>query len=109
MGAGARAESSNGKEAGRLASFATSRTRGPGRWRRMPIQSTPLPSSRILGVDPGLQVTGYAVLEAAAAGPRVCEAGVIRSAGGRGTPDMAVRVLALYNGIVGVLDQFRPE
>ena len=35
---------------------------------------------RILGLDPGLQVTGYAVLEVADRGPVVCEAGVIRSA-----------------------------
>jgi crossover junction endodeoxyribonuclease RuvC len=41
--------------------------------------------SRILGIDPGLRVTGYAVLEP---GPRVCEAGVIRSSEGRAAPDM---------------------
>lgn len=64
---------------------------------------------RILGVDPGLQVTGYAVVEGASAGPRVCEAGVIRTAVGRATPDMAERVLALYSGIVEVLDQFQPQ
>src|SRR4051812_38827590 len=60
---------------------------------------------RVLGVDPGLQVTGYAILEATPASPKVCEAGVIRSASGRATPDLAERVLALYNGIVEVLDQ----
>src|SRR5207253_3647581 len=69
-----------------------------------------LPSgARILGVDPGLQVTGYAVLESHPAGPKVCEAGVIRSAVGRTKPDLAERVLGLYNGIVEVLDQFRPQ
>jgi crossover junction endodeoxyribonuclease RuvC len=60
---------------------------------------------RILGVDPGLQVTGYAVLET---GPRICEAGVIRSAEGRATTDMAPRVRALYDGIVEVMEQFHP-
>jgi crossover junction endodeoxyribonuclease RuvC len=60
---------------------------------------------RILGVDPGLQVTGYAVLES---GPRICEAGVIRSAEGRATTDMAPRVRALYDGIVEVMEQFHP-
>ena len=64
---------------------------------------------RILGVDPGLQVTGYAVLEAAARGPLVCEAGVIRTAEGRETPDMARRLLLLYNGLVEVVGQFRPN
>jgi len=61
---------------------------------------------RILGVDPGLQVTGYAVIDD---GPRICEAGVIRSAERRATADMAPRLVALYNGLVEVVDQFRPD
>jgi crossover junction endodeoxyribonuclease RuvC len=65
-------------------------------------------SIRILGLDPGLQVTGYGVLEVTAQGPRVCEAGVIRSGDERATPDMARRVRLLYDGIVEVLDQWRP-
>lgn len=63
-------------------------------------------SVRILGVDPGLQITGYAVLET---GPRICEAGIIKSAEGRGSTDMAPRLGALYNGIVEVIEQFRPS
>src|SRR5919199_359913 len=66
------------------------------------------PAWRILGVDPGLQVTGYAVLEARPRGPHVCEAGIIRSAEGRSTTDMAQRLRSLYDGIVEVLEQFRP-
>ena len=65
-------------------------------------------SRRVLGIDPGLQVTGYAVLEPSDAGPRVCEAGVIRSADGREPADMARRVKALYDGLCEVLDQWRP-
>ena len=63
---------------------------------------------RILGVDPGLQVTGYAVLEVAPAGPRVCEAGVLRSAEGRATTDLADRVRVLYDGLIEVFDQWAP-
>jgi crossover junction endodeoxyribonuclease RuvC len=63
---------------------------------------------RILGIDPGLQVTGYAVLEARAGLPHTCEAGVIRSAEGRDPTDMAPRLQHLYDGIVEVLEQFRP-
>ena len=63
---------------------------------------------RFLGIDPGLQVTGYAVLEAADRGPKVAEAGVIRSADGRATTDMAHRLRVLYDGIVEVLDQWHP-
>src|SRR5438874_2234257 len=75
--------------------------------------TTPSPAAstsfRILGLDHGLQVTGYAVLEATPRGPHVCEAGVVRSAEGRSTTDMAPRVRAVYDGIVEVLDQFRPN
>ena len=35
-------------------------------------------SVRILGLDPGLQITGYAVVESSPRGPVVCEAGVIK-------------------------------
>jgi crossover junction endodeoxyribonuclease RuvC len=59
-------------------------------------------------VDPGLNVTGYAVLEARPQGPHVCEAGIIRTAEGRATTDMARRLRSLYDGIVEVLDQFGP-
>jgi crossover junction endodeoxyribonuclease RuvC len=55
-----------------------------------------------------LQVTGYAVLEARPRGPHVCEAGIIRSAENRATTDMAQRVRCLYDGIVEILEQFRP-
>jgi crossover junction endodeoxyribonuclease RuvC len=64
---------------------------------------------RILGVDPGLQVTGYAVLETGPRGPTVCEAGVVRSAEGRETPDMALRIRAVYNGIDEVIRQYQPN
>src|SRR5262245_30096123 len=62
---------------------------------------------RILGVDPGLNTTGYAVLEVGSSGPIVCEAGVIRGATGR-TADMAVRLKSLYDGMMEVMDQFAP-
>jgi crossover junction endodeoxyribonuclease RuvC len=64
--------------------------------------------SRILGIDPGLRLTGYAVLEASADGPRVCEAGVIRSTDARSPADMAQRLCSVYTGIVEVIEQFRP-
>lgn len=70
--------------------------------------SSPHSGPRILGLDPGLQVTGYAVLEARDGSPRVCEAGVIRSTEGRETTDMAQRLRSLYTGIVEVLEQFQP-
>jgi crossover junction endodeoxyribonuclease RuvC len=65
---------------------------------------------RILGLDPGLQVTGYGVLELTDRGPRVVEAGVVRSEhSGRDTADMARRVKVLYDGVCEVLDQWHPR
>ncbi|SRR5260370_25994261 len=60
---------------------------------------------RILGIDPGLHITGYGVLETSPQRPKVCEAGIIRCSG----RDMATRLLFLYNGIVEVIDQFHPQ
>ena len=64
---------------------------------------------RILGVDPGLNITGYAVIEAGAHGPKLCEAGIIRGAEKRAKSSMAERLRCLYDGIVEVLDQFHPQ
>ena len=68
----------------------------------------PPQTRRILGIDPGLQCTGYAVIDPTEQGARVCEAGVIRSVEGRAAADMARRVRTLYDGICEVLDQWRP-
>ena len=63
---------------------------------------------RILGLDPGLQVTGYAVLETADAGPVVRDAGVIRSAEGatcrHGTPRPGT-----LRWVCEVLDEWKPD
>src|SRR5262249_5794932 len=74
-----------------------------------PTDHGPSQGQRILGIDPGLQITGYAVVEVGPQKPIVCEAGVIRSAEGRARIDMAHRVANLYDSIVGVLEQFRPQ
>lgn len=67
------------------------------------------PPFRVLGLDPGLQTTGYGLLEASDRGARVVEAGVIRSAEGRDPADMAKRLKALYDGLCEVLDQWHPS
>src|SRR5580698_549207 len=70
--------------------------------------AVPKTVSRSLGLDPGLHVTGYAVLEASDLGPKVCEAGVIRSEENRKTADMAIRIRTLYDGLCEILDQWKP-
>jgi crossover junction endodeoxyribonuclease RuvC len=64
--------------------------------------------TRILGIDPGLQITGYAIVDVAPRGPLICEAGVIRTPTARGTADMALRLCSLYEGLVEVFAQFQP-
>lgn len=64
---------------------------------------------RILGIDPGLNTTGYSVLEVGLRGPVVCEAGIIRGAEGRGSNDMGERLVSLYEGIVEVIEQYKPS
>jgi crossover junction endodeoxyribonuclease RuvC len=76
--------------------------------RKEPPEQSPRPRC-ILGIDPGLQVTGYGVVEFGPGRPLVREAGIIKSAEGRAAADMACRLVSLYNGIVEVIDQFRPE
>jgi crossover junction endodeoxyribonuclease RuvC len=66
----------------------------------------PLPSGStggyVIGIDPGLLATGYAVL--AYPDARVCEAGIVR--GGRGT--LPQRLQTIHQGVVEVLEQYHP-
>lgn len=63
---------------------------------------------RILGIDPGLKITGYAVLEERPQHPHVCEAGIIKPQEDTDTTDLAPRLTNLYDGIVEIVDQFEP-
>jgi crossover junction endodeoxyribonuclease RuvC len=75
----------------------------------MPFPAPPPvpPPVRILGLDPGLNVTGYAVLDPTGRMPKVCEAGVIRT-DDLDAPDLSRRVKVLYDGLLEVIDQYRP-
>jgi crossover junction endodeoxyribonuclease RuvC len=74
-----------------------------------PTPLQPIVPWRVLGIDPGLQVTGYAVLEARPQGPHVCEAGIVRSSEPRQrSTDVAARLRSLYDGIAEVLELYRP-
>jgi crossover junction endodeoxyribonuclease RuvC len=70
--------------------------------------TAPDPPRRVLGLDPGLQTTGYGVLEVTPAGPRVAEGGVVRSVEGRDAADLSRRLASLYDGILEVIDQWGP-
>jgi crossover junction endodeoxyribonuclease RuvC len=61
---------------------------------------------RILGVDPGLNVTGYGVVDGAGGKPRLYEAGVVR---GRARAPLADRVAEIYRGIAEVIAALEPS
>jgi crossover junction endodeoxyribonuclease RuvC len=61
---------------------------------------------RVVGVDPGLNVTGYAVVEPSPRGAFVVEAGVIRP--GAGCKTLGQRLAWIHRGIVEVLEAFPP-
>lgn len=60
---------------------------------------------KILGIDPGLNITGYGVLEIAATGVRLVEAGVVR---GRDRGELGDRLRAIHSGVAEVLGAFQP-
>lgn len=61
---------------------------------------------RYLGIDPGLNRTGYAILERTATGPRLLEGGVIASTSKR---TLAERVHEIGDGLREVLRDCRPD
>ncbi len=70
--------------------------------------SIPIPiAGRVLGIDPGLGRTGYAVLDLSARGGLVVEAGLIRS-DRTGKAPLGARLATLHAGIIEVLDAFQP-
>ncbi|MBX6314548.1 MAG: crossover junction endodeoxyribonuclease RuvC [Isosphaeraceae bacterium] len=69
-------------------------------------------AGRVLGIDPGLNVTGYAVVEPGPAvglgpAPRVLEAGVIRA--GRNAEALGERLDVIYQGVLELLETFPPS
>lgn len=61
---------------------------------------------RVVGFDPGLRRTGWGVIEAAGSHLRHVANGVIESDGGL---DVARRLVQLHEGLLAVLDEYRPE
>ena len=61
---------------------------------------------RILGIDPGLNITGYGVLEITTARQiKLCEAGVVR---GKTRGDLTARVHEIHTGVCEVIASLQP-
>jgi crossover junction endodeoxyribonuclease RuvC len=61
---------------------------------------------RILGIDPGLNTTGYGVLDFTARTPRLIEAGVVR---GKTGAELSERVKEIHDGVADVIATLKPE
>ncbi len=61
---------------------------------------------RVLGIDPGLNVTGYAVVEFGRDGQAIVEAGTLRTAS---RADLAERIRQLYDDLAAVLAETQPD
>lgn len=61
---------------------------------------------RILGIDPGLGITGYGLIEAKSQNFKLLEAGVIRTSG---RDNLETRIDKIYEGIKSLIEEFRPQ
>ncbi|MEK6238941.1 MAG: crossover junction endodeoxyribonuclease RuvC [Planctomycetales bacterium] len=66
----------------------------------------PITPPRVLGIDPGLNITGYGVVEPAPGGPKLCEAGVVR---GRDKKSLTNRVHEIHEGVSELIESLRPS
>jgi crossover junction endodeoxyribonuclease RuvC len=66
-------------------------------------QKSPL---RILGIDPGLNTTGYGVVEIVQGRPCLVEAGVVR---GKARHSLTKRLQAIHAGVVDVIGSLQPN
>ena len=61
---------------------------------------------RILGIDPGLNTTGYGVVEVIGNDVRLCEAGIVRS---RAKDSIESRLNEIFTGVQEVIEAHQPD
>jgi len=64
-----------------------------------------LDNRRIVGIDPGLNTTGYGVIDISATGLRLKEAGIIRTRRG----SLTARLQEIHCALSEIMQNFRPE
>jgi len=62
---------------------------------------------RVLGIDPGLNATGYGAIDISDRIARLLEGGVIRP--GPAQDPLESRLAVLYEGILEIVEEFKPE
>ena len=61
---------------------------------------------RILGIDPGLRITGYGIIDCAGGRQQYVSSGVIRTDGDAPLPD---RLHTLFKGLVELVEHYKPQ
>jgi len=61
---------------------------------------------KILGIDPGLNITGYGVLEIVHGQPQLLEAGIVR---GKSRGSLTLRIQEIHDGVADVIETLHPE
>ena len=61
---------------------------------------------KILGIDPGLNVTGYGLVEEKGSRIRLIEAGIVRTSAAKPIQD---RLRKIYDSLSEVIEEYRPE
>lgn len=59
----------------------------------------------VLGIDPGLNTTGYGLVQPGAGGPKLVEAGVVRS---RAHDPLEAKLVEIHRGVTELLTSFQP-
>ncbi len=62
---------------------------------------------RIIGIDPGLQRTGYGIIEVSGSKLMLVEGGII--SGGKSSLPLEERLESIYKGVQGVLLEYKPK
>ena len=61
---------------------------------------------RVLGIDPGLGITGYGLVEGKGAHIKLIEAGIIRTSSSKPVQD---RLRKIYDNLSEIVEEYRPE
>ncbi len=65
-----------------------------------------LAETKVLGIDPGLNITGYGIVTFAAGQPTLVEAGIVRSTRSH---SLEKRIRSIYEGITEVIESSSPD
>ncbi len=71
-----------------------------------PVRNSISNGVKILGIDPGLCITGYGLIEAGPKGIKLIEAGVVRTSA---KEKVEARIEKIYNGIKGLVRESKPD